>query len=216
MDENRISNIIKESVIEATAAIVEKVDGVVEKIEVLANRVNEQDILIGQLVEDNQCKSQIITEQQAMIEELQKELEQALAENEKLKAEKELANNVLESVKDKLLISIPRFEGKDHTIQYAEMGDIFSEFEFVPNEQIHDLKIENTTLYADLNEAEKSLCHMAEELLNVKNENVSLRQEIDRLISRAEKVMTATIDEPERPVEPPGKEEKNDVEILER
>jgi ABC-type transporter Mla subunit MlaD len=216
MDENKISDIIKESVIEATAPIVEKVDGVVEKIEVLANRVNEQDVLIGQLIEDNQSKSQIITEQQAMIEELQKELEQVLSENEKLKAEKELANNVLDSVKDKLLISIPRFEGKDHTIQYVEIGELLSEVEFVPNEQIHDLKIENTTLYADLNEAEKSLSHMTDDLNAVKNENASLRQEIDRLISRAEKVMTATIDEPERDVEPPGKEEKNDVEIFER
>jgi uncharacterized phage infection (PIP) family protein YhgE len=229
VDENKISSIIKESVTEATAPIVKKVDGVAEQIEILANRVNEQDALITQLVEDNDSKSQIITEQrgiideqQATIDELRKELEKALTENKQLKDEKALANDVLKSVSDKLLLAVPQFEHKDYTSQYAEMGELLSDVEFIPADKVHEQKVENAMLKGELTDTKQTLSDIQAELKTVKTENVSLRQEIDRLVSRAEKVMTATIDEPEKTEETdrgndtPGKEGKSDVEIFER
>jgi chromosome segregation ATPase len=229
MDENKISSIIKESITEATAPIVEKVDGVAEQIEILANRVNEQDALITQLVEDNDNKSQIITEQrgiideqQATIDELKKELEKALTENKQLKDEKALADDVLKNVSDKLLLAVPQFEHKDYASQYAEMGELLSDVEFIPADKVHEQKVENAMLKGELTDTKQTLSDIQAELKTVKTENVSLRQEIDRLVSRAEKVMTATIDEPDKAEETdrgndtPGKEGKSDIDIFER
>jgi septal ring factor EnvC (AmiA/AmiB activator) len=200
MDETKISQIIKQSVKEATEPVVKRVDEVADTLTTLVAKVMEQDEIISGLITDNSDKSQLITEQrdiiseqQTAIDDLRAKLEAALSENRLLKEEKVATTELLDTMKEKLVIAVPKFEHKDYASQFEEIGCLLDMVEFVPKDVVNEQLIENSELKDELTETKSELSEVKNKLQSVQRENEELRKDIDRLNARAEIAKAAEV-----------------------